>query len=451
MTDNYKLPQHDVNSEEQVCGSLLINGDSLLILNPILKADDFYSERNSYVYGACLALYERKEKINQVTVAQELNRQGKLEAIGGTAFLSHLVSNCPNSYDIDSYGGIVYRLSQLRRLRQAGEQIIKLSDESGSELTDTMSKAGKLIFDLNQSEARSGFVSLGTELTRILENRGTGEPLAQVNTGFFALDNELDGLQPDQLIILAARPAMGKTSMALNIASHNPGRTAFFSIEMSRNELTLRLISSRTGINYRTLRHYVNGKYAPNTDEEHRIMTATGELSKCPVEVCDWSKTSVTQMRMELQRLMYQNPVSLVIVDHLGLIEPEGNRENRTQEITHISRNLKAIAKEFHVPVLACCQLSRANNMQSDKRPALHHLRDSGSIEQDADVVLMIHREEYYWTPEQWRTVQQGNEGVPPAEIIIAKQRNGPTGTVRLKWNPMYTRFENLSKGKENG
>jgi len=448
---NQKLPPHDIDAEEAVIGSLLIDGQAVYKISTFLKQQDFYSERNSLIFGSCLSLYEHDEAINQITVAQELDRQGKLETCGGAAYLSHLISICPTSLDIEHYAQIVYRLSVMRNLIRAADQISSIGFEADPDLDSSFSRAEDVLFRVRHGQSPRDFVHIRQVLDQYFEAADTaghtqGKP-SFVLSGFTGLDEFLGGLQPSDLIIVAGRPSLGKSSLALNITRNatlnQNSRVAFFSLEMSRESLMLRLLSSESGINLRRVRL---GQHLSD-DEERRIMEATGTLSEASLYIDDTPQLRVVEMRSKARRLHYEHGINLIIVDYLQLMQGETKTENRVQEISLVSRSLKALARELNVPVIAVSQLSRAVEWRASHEPQLSDLRESGSIEQDADVVLFIYRDDYYYkTREEWEKDHPDREypeGI--ADIIIAKHRNGPIGRIKLRFRHSMAKFENLT------
>ena len=450
---NEKLPPHDIDAEEAVIGSLLIDGTAIFKITANLQPADFYHERNMLVFETCQSLYQRNEPINQITVAQELARSSRLETCGGAAYLSHLISICPTSLDIDTYAQIVFRLSMMRRLINAGAQIADIGYQADPDVDTSMSKAEDLLFRLHHGQSQD-FQPIRNILDKYFEP-GT-EPAAEevsalghphgVLSGFTGLDELLGGLQRSDLVILAARPSMGKTSLALNIARNaavqQKACVAMFSLEMAREPLVLRLLSSEAGVESKRIRLGVHQTEA----EEKQIMEATGILSEAPIFIDDSPRLRVVELRSKARRLHFERGIDLLIVDHLGLIQGDGHWENRVQEISYISRSLKAIARELNIPLLALSQLSRASEWRASHRPQLSDLRDSGSIEQDADVVAFIYRDEYYFTSrEEWEREHPDQTYPPPAELIVAKHRNGPIGEIKVRFRPNLARFENIA------
>jgi len=452
-----KLPPHDIDAEEAVIGSLLIDGAAIYKIAPFLQQSDFYHEPNRWLYGACSLLHQRNEAINQITVAQELDRQGKLETCGGAAYLSHLISICPTPLDVEHYARIVYRLSVMRRLISAADQIAAIGYEAGPDVDASLSRAEDVLFRLGHEQSPRDFIHIRQVLDKYFEAAaaalttevaGYPEAIPYVLSGYNKLDEFLGGLQPADLIIVAGRPSLGKTSFALSLA-RNAAReqgacVALFSLEMARDSLVLRLLSGESGVDSRRLRLGLH-----NEDEEKRIMDAIGVLSETPIYIDDSPLLRMVEMRSKARRLYHERGIDLVVVDYLQLMQGDGRTENRVQEISYISRSLKALARELSVPVLAVSQLSRAVEWRASHKPQLSDLRESGSIEQDADVVMFICRDEVYYTREEWQTQHPDRdypEGI--ANIVIAKHRNGPTGQIDLHFSPKTARFDDISSGE---
>ncbi len=455
--ENQKLPPHDINAEEAVTGSLLIDGQAIYKIAAFLRPSDFYSEQNAWLYEACLALYQRTppEAINQITVAQELDRMGKLEQCGGAAYLSHLISICPTSLDIEDYTRVVQRLSTLRNLIRAADQISNMGyradPHADPDVEATLSKAEDILFKLRHGQSPRDFVHIRKVLDGYFETASgataDGQPQGprSVNSGFTGLDEFLGGFQPSDLIIIAGRPSLGKTSLALNVARNaaiqHDACVALFSLEMGRDSVVMRLLSGESGVNLRRVRFGLHDE-----DEEKRIMDATGILSEASIYIDDTPQLRIAEMRGKARRLHMEHGIDLIIVDYLQLMQAEGRIENRVQEISFISRSLKALARDLNVPVIAVSQLSRAVEWRASHEPQLSDLRESGSIEQDADIVMFVYRDDYYYkTKEDWEKDHPDQEyplGI--ADIILAKHRNGPIGKVKLRFVHTLAKFENL-------
>ena len=450
-----KLPPHDVDAEEAVIGSLLIDGSAIFKVAPILVPLDnkspFYTERNAWIYDTCLSLYERDEAINQITVAQELDRQGKLEACGGAAYLSRLIAICPTSLDIEDYAQIVYRLSVMRRLIDAGGQIAKIGFRAEPDVDRSLNDAEDILFGLRHERSRRDLTHIRQVLDSYFEATGLEEEGAErgqlpyVLSGFAGLDELLGGFQRSELIIVGGRPSMGKTSLALSLARNaavdQGACVALFSLEMAREPLVWRILASESGVDSRRIRLGLHTE-----DQERRIMDAIGQLSEARIYIDDTPQLRVAEMRSKARRLQFEQGVDLIIVDYLQLMQGGRRFDNRVQEVSEISRDLKGLARELNVPLLAVSQLSRAPEGRASHEPLLSDLRESGSIEQDADVVIFVYRDEYYYpSKEEWEREHPGENFPPPADIIVSKNRNGPTDRVKLLFKPKMAKFENIT------
>ncbi len=453
---NDKLPPHDISAEEAVIGSLLIDGTAIYEIATFLQKGDFYHEPHQYLFEACLELYKRIESINQITVAQEVDRLGKLEQCGGVAYLSHLISVVPTPLDIQEYAQIVYRLSISRHLISAGQQISAIGYQADPDPRGSIGKAEDILLRLSQTRGTRDFMHVRQVLDLYFEphpvtEEGQTGPLPKVMSGFNAMDNITGGFQRSDLVIVAGRPGMGKTSLALNIARNasieQNACVAIFSLEMSGEELVTRLISSEASVLSSQVRLGMHSEM-----DERKILNAIGTLSETKIFIDDSPKLRISEIRSKARRLLYEQNINLIIIDHLGLIDADTRMDNRVQEISYITRNLKALARDLQVPVIAVSQLSRAAETRQDRQPQLSDLRDSGSIEQDADVVIFIYRQDYYYpTREKWEAQypdREYPEGI--ANIHIAKHRNGPTGEISIHFTPKYYRFENITAQEQS-
>lgn len=447
---NEKLPPNDPEAEKAVLGSLLIDGDSIFKVATFLGPEDFFVLENQWIYEACFNIYQRNEAINQITVAHELAQKGKLDAVGGAAYLSYLVSIVPTSLHIEHYAQIVSRLSVMRKLISAAKQIEAIGYDASEDVDVALRKAEDILFKVRQHGGHQDFVPIRQVLEQYFEETGPApvvkERVDRVFTRFAGLDYYLGGLQRADLIVLAARPGMGKTSLALNIARNaaitQGACVAIFSLEMSRQAVVQRLLASEANVNSQKVRL---GLY--NEDEEKRIMEASGILSEAPIYIDDSPQLQVVEMRSKARRLHFERGIDLVIVDYLQLVQGSSRRESRVEEVSEITRSLKALAREVNAPVLALSQLSRAVESRASHRPQLADLRESGSIEQDADVVLFIYRDDFYITEEEWKRdhdVELEPYPLGIADIIIAKHRNGPIGETKLRFISEIAKFENL-------
>jgi len=429
---------HSVEAERSVLGAILIENTAINRAQEILAEGDFYRDPHRRIFKVMAALSERATAIDPVTVKEELVRSGDLEAVGGPAYIASLLDGVPHSSNIEHYAKIVREKAVLRRLIDAGGEIVKTAYEASRDVDEILDQSERLVFEIAQDQMRTGFLpmraiadqSLKT-IERLSEHR---ELVTGLATGFPTLNEMTSGLQPSDLVVIAARPGMGKTSFALNIAQHaaREGKSiGVFSLEMSREQLFLRLLTGQARIDAHRMRTGRLGR-----DEWARLTAAFGELAGMPIFIDDTAGTGVLEMRAKSRRLKLEHGLDLLIVDYLQLMRGRGRAENRNLEISEISRSLKELAKELRLPVIAISQLSRAPEQRgNDRRPQLSDLRESGAIEQDADLVMFIYREEVYKPTEE-------NRG--RAQIIIAKQRNGPIGNLDLAFIREYTKFEEL-------
>jgi replicative DNA helicase len=442
-----QLPPHDIQAEEAVVASLIVDNEAIYKVAPVLGPRDFFRESNGWTYEACLALWERNEAINQITVAHELDRRGKLEDVGGLTFISRLITDLPTPVGVEYFAQIVKRDSTYRQMVAVAGTIAQIAYEGGSDLEGALSKAEALVYALRSGERLRDFTHIRDFLEPYLEPADGEEALpfgGNVRTGLSDLDMLLGGLNPSDLIIVAARTGMGKTSLMLNFARNcavgQHAKVAIFSLEMAGEQLAQRLLAAESRVDSARLRLGLHSEV-----EESRIMHAYGVLSQANIYVDDSAGLRIPELRAKLMRLRRDVGLDLVIVDYLQLIQ--GNRsENRVQEISYITRSLKEMARELNVPVVAGSQLSRAPDQRQPHIPQLSDLRESGSIEQDADVVVFIYREEKYMTRDDW---QSQNPEKPPgqypagkAQLIVAKHRNGPTGVIEVLFRDNISKFE---------
>lgn len=435
-----RLPPHNLEAEEAVLGSVLLDREVIGRVSTVLESRDFYRERNGQIYQAMLELYDRHEPVDYLTLIDELDRTQRLDQAGGTTYVAGLLGAVPTPIHAEHYAKIVADTAFMRRLISAGGKIATIGFQNQFDTDTALEKCEQILFDIANKKANRDFTSLGDILQDYLEQLSLlreGEGIKYgVPTGFTDLDKIMaGGMQRSDLIILAARPAMGKTSLALGIAANAALRfkaaSAVFSLEMSGAQLAARLLSTESGIETTRLR---SGNL---TDAESRKLGhALGILAEAPIYIDDTPGISVTNLRAKTRRLHAEVPLDLVIVDHLQLMTAgEGSGMNRVNEMSEISRQLKGLARELHVPVIALSQLSRAVEQRSPKIPILSDLRESGSIEQDADLVMFIYREDYY-------DKESERQGI--AEVHIAKHRNGPTGKIDLLFNQRTTKFLDL-------
>lgn len=435
-----------LDSERIILGSILLDNDLLSQAIELLEVDDFYSPLHRRIYRAMMALFESGERVEPILVAEEIKKEGALDAIGGVTTISNLAYGLPHFADISQYAKVVKDKAMMRNLIRVCGQISNEALSEEEDAVDVIDNAERMIFALSDSRARQGFVPVKSVAANVLKkvqdyaNRDT-HALTGLATGFRDLDAQTSGLQKTDLIIVAARPSMGKTAFCLTLAQNaalqEKAVVAVFSLEMSREQLVMRMLSSEARIDAQRFRTGFISR-----DEWPRLADAIASLSESKIFIDDTPGISVLEMRAKARRLLSeQKKLDLIVVDYLQLMSGSKRSESRQQEVSQISRDLKALAKELEVPIVALSQLSRAPEMRNPPKPLMSDLRESGSIEQDADVVAFIFREDYY---------NQTDENAGLAELIIAKQRNGPTGTVNLAFLKEFTRFENLYRGSNN-
>ncbi|MFY9484412.1 MAG: replicative DNA helicase [Patescibacteria group bacterium] len=437
-----KLPPQNIEMEQAVLGALLINKDSLIKIVDQLGPVDFYRPEHQEIYRACMKLFEKRQPIDLLTLSDQLEKDGKLTHVGGVAYLTELTNVVPSAAHIANHAEVVKANSTLRQLVSAGSKIIELGYQVEGDPDELLTEAEQSLFAISQDYAKQIFTPIKDILTstfeRIDELHKHKGKLRGISSGFKVLDNLLAGLQPSDLVILAARPSLGKSSLALNIAAHAAIKekvtVGIFSLEMSRDQLVDRLLISEAGIDSWKLR---TGNLTD--DDFPRIGYAMGLLSEAPIYIDDSPILNSMELRARARRLQVEHGLGLLVVDYLQLMEgrKRSGDINRVQEISEISRSLKAIARELNIPVLALSQLSRAVEQRSPKIPQLADLRDSGTIEQDSDVVMFIYREDYYEPKTERKNI---------ADILIKKHRHGPTGQVELFFRQEQMRFENLEK-----
>ena len=445
-----KLLPHDLEAEEAVVGSIIIDGQCLTHVAPLLKSGDFYRDRNQILFDAAMALFQRDIAVDQTTLAGELQRTEKLDLVGGMAYLAHLVAITPTSAHAEDYAQAISRTSTMRRLIDAGSKIVDLGYSDTDDLDKTMRVAEDALFAVRGAGQFRGFVSLKEIYDQYLQEQASAAADPEfsgmpIMSGFPDLDECLGGMQRADLIILGARPSMGKSSLAVNMAVNaaKSGQTCgVFSLEMTREQLAMRILASEAEIDSHRLRL---GLYTHL--EEARIIDSIGRLSDLPMFIDDTPYQGMVEMRGKARRLALERGLDLLVVDYLQLVQGKQRwgQTNRVQEITEISRELKGLAGDLKLALVACSQLNRMVENRPNNRPRLSDLRDSGSIEQDADVVLFIHREDVYTTEEEWTQMHPGQEYPRQiAEIIVAKHRKGPTGSVQLQFIDNLVRFESI-------
>ena len=430
---------HNVDAEKSVLGSILVNNENYYRVIESLRAEDFYLDAHRVIFRQMIELIEQSKVIDLITIQDELDRATRLESAGGITYLAGLLDGIPHLVNIEHYIQIIRERATLRQLITSANKIMAECFDQADPADEILDRAEQALFSLSEKRIRTGFVSvkeMELPATQLLEKLYTErEMITGVASGFRDLDRMTSGLQPSDLVILAARPSMGKTALVLNIAQyvslHKDMPVGMFSLEMSKEQLLMRMLCAEARVDA----HKVRTGYL-SKDDFRKLIDTLGTTTSAPLYIDDSSTLTVMEMRAKCRRLKAEHGLSMIIVDYLQLMSGYGRVENRNQEISGISRGLKALAKELNVPIIALSQLSRApEQRQGDHKPQLSDLRESGSIEQDADLVMFIYREEVYKPSEE-------NAGL--AELIIAKQRNGPTGIVKLAFLREFTRFENL-------
>mgnify|MGYP000017679097 FL=1 len=439
-----KIPPHDTEAEQAVLGSMLTDQDAVIDAIEVLKPEDFYREDNKYIYEAILNLYNKAEPIDIITVKSELISMGKFEVVGGFEYLGILPDKVPLVANAERYIKIVEEKALLRQLIKASNELIDLGYAQNEDIEMVMDQAEKKIFDIMQGKNQKGFspikdilIETFSEIEKLYNQK---EPITGVPTGFADLDYKTAGLHNSDLILVAARPAMGKSAFALNIAANAAINAkvpvAIFNLEMSKSQLVNRMLCSEAMVDSNKIR---TGKI--EEDDWAKLATALGPLSEAPIYIDDTAGISVAEIRAKCRKLKLEKNIGLVVIDYLQLIQGSGKRNaSREQEISEISRSLKILAKELDIPVIALSQLSRAAEQRADHRPMLSDLRESGAIEQDADIVMFLYRDDYYNPDTEKKNI---------AEIILAKHRAGSTGTVELLWMGSYTKFANIERYRE--
>ena len=431
-----RTPPQDLAAEQSVLGGMLLSKDAIADVIEILRSNDFYRPAHEIIYESIIELYGHGEPVDPVTVSAELTRRGEIAKVGGAPYLHTLLSSVPTAANANYYARIVREQSILRKLIEAGTKVVQLGYAGEGEVDDTVDKAQAEIFAVTERRASEDYVKLNTLLPEALDqieaiSRGT--VVEGVMTGFKELDILTNGLHPSNMIVLAARPAMGKSTLGLDIARnasiHNKATSVIFSLEMSRSEITMRMLSAEARVPLNSIR---SGQLS---DEDWaRLARRMGEISEAPLFIDDSPNLSMMEIRAKARRLKQRHDLKLIIIDYLQLMTSGKRVENRQQEVSEFSRQLKLLAKELEIPVIAISQLNRSPEQRSDKRPMLSDLRESGSIEQDADVVILLHRDDVYDS--------QNRPG--EADLMVAKHRNGPTKTITVSAQLHYSRFVNM-------
>lgn len=435
-----KVPPQNLDAEQSVLGSMLIDKEAVLRATEVLRPQDFYRDAHKHIFEAMIDLSERGEAIDLITVSEELRQKGFLDQAGGAAYVAGLANMVPTAANVEYYAHIVEEKALLRMLISVSTRIAAMGYDGNEEINALLDRAEQMIFELSQRKTQTGFTPIRTILMDTFEriedlynNKGQ---ITGVTSGFADLDRLTSGFQPSDLIIVAARPSMGKTALCTNFCQNAAIRknlpAAIFSLEMSKDQLVQRILCGEAMVDQQKVR-------AGQLDEAdwNKLSQAAGPLSTAPIFIDDTPGISVMEMRAKARRLKAEKGLSLIVIDYLQLMTSTRRTENRQQEISEISRSLKGLARELSVPVIALSQLSRAVEQRSDKKPMMSDLRESGSLEQDADLVMFIYRDEYYNPDSEKRGI---------AEILIAKQRNGPVGSVELGFLKEFTKFVNLER-----
>ena len=428
MEDNTRIPPHSVEAEQSVLGSILLDKDAMISVSETLIPEDFYKEAHKVIYECMLKLYNSQSEIDLITLAEELRDQGYLDDIGGIPYITSLSTIVPTTSNIKYYVNIVKEKSIVRQLISAANDIINLSYDSSAKVEDVLENAEKKIFDISQERTTNDFKQINQVLRDtydMIEKLYTEKnEVTGLTTGFRDLNKKINGFQKSDLLLVAARPAMGKTAFALNLVQNaalkGDASVAVFSLEMSKEQLVQRMLSSQSNVELKKIK---TGKL--NANDWPRIIEAMAVLSEAKIHIDDTPGIKISELRSKCRKLKIEKGLDLVLIDYLQLMEGEGNNESRQQEIAKISRSLKILAKELNCPIVALSQLSRAPEQRADHRPMLSDLRESGSIEQDADIVMFLYRDEYYNPDTESKNI---------GEVIVSKNRHGETGTIELVW-----------------
>ena len=435
MEDMTRIPPHSVESEQSILGSILLDKDAIITVTETIKPDDFYKEAHKIIYECMITLSNKGEPIDLITLTEELRKQGHLNDIGGISYITSLSTIVPTTSNVKYYADIVKEKSVLRKLIKASNEIINLGYSGATKIEDVLEQAEKSIFDISQEKTSDDFKSINLVLMDaydMIEKLYTNKSdVTGITTGFKDLNKKINGLQRTDLILIAARPAMGKTAFSLNLVQNaalkGDASVAVFSLEMSKEQLVQRMLSSQSSVELKKIK---TGTL--NDNDWPRIIDAMAVLSDAKIHIDDTPGIKISELRSKCRKLKIEKGLDLVLIDYLQLMEGEGNNESRQQEISKISRSLKILAKELNCPVVALSQLSRAPEQRADHRPMLSDLRESGAIEQDADIVMFLYRDEYYHADSESKNI---------GEVIIAKNRHGETGSVELVWLGEVQRF----------
>ena len=439
-----KVPPHDIEAEQAILGCMLTDKDSVIDAIEVLKEDAFYREDNRAIYSAILSLYSKSEPIDLITVKAELVEAGNFERVGGLEYLASLPERVPTTSNVDKYIKIVEEKAMLRSLIMSANDLVALGYDETEDVDILMDMAEKKVFELAQKKNTKGYTPLKDVLVESFEKLeelyNQKGRISGLSTGFMDLDLKTSGLHNSDLIIVAARPAMGKSAFAINIATNiavQSGKgVAIFNLEMSKEQVGNRILCSEAMVDSNKIR---TGQI--EDDDWVKLASTLSRLSEAPIYIDDTAGISIMEIRAKCRKLKIEKDIGLVVIDYLQLIQGSGKRNaSREQEISEISRSLKILAKELDIPVIALSQLSRGVEKRDDKRPMLSDLRESGAIEQDADIVMFLYRDDYY---------NEDSEKKDVAEVIIAKHRAGSTGTIELRWFGNYTKFVNIEKYRD--
>lgn len=440
MEDIGRIPPHSVESEQSILGSILLDKEAIITVTETIQPEDFYKEAHKIIYECMMKLNNKNEPIDLITLTEELKKQGHLNDIGGISYITSLSTIVPTTSNVKYYADIVKEKSVLRKLIKVSNDILNLGYDSSIKVEEILEKAEKQIFDISQEKSSEDFQSINSVLMDtydMIEKLYTNkEDITGITTGFDDLNKKTNGLQRTDLILIAARPAMGKTAFSLNLVQNSAlkgdASVAVFSLEMSKEQLVQRMLSAQSHVELKKIK---NGSLDEN--DWPRIIDAMSVLSNANIYIDDTPGIKISELRSKCRKLKIEKGLDLILIDYLQLMEGDGGNESRQQEISKISRSLKVIAKELNCPVVALSQLSRAPEQRSDHRPMLSDLRESGAIEQDADIVMFLYRDEYYHPDSDRKNI---------GEIIIAKNRHGETGSVELVWLGEIQKFANKAR-----
>ena len=440
MEDMTRIPPHSVESEQSILGSILLDKEAIITVSETINPDDFYKEAHKIIYESMIKLSNKSEPIDLITLTEELKKQGHLDDVGGISYITSLSTIVPTTSNVKYYADIVKEKSVLRKLIKVSNDIINLGYDGSTKIEDVLEVAEKKIFDISQEKTSDDFKSINSVLMDtydMIEQLYTNKSeITGITTGFRDLNKKINGMQRTDLLLIAARPAMGKTAFSLNLVQNaalkGDASVAVFSLEMSKEQLVQRMLSAQSIVELSKLK---TGML--NENDWPRIIDARAVLSNAKIHIDDTPGIKISELRSKCRKLKMEQGLDLILIDYLQLMEGEGNNESRQQEIAKISRSLKIIAKELNCPVVALSQLSRAPEQRADHRPMLSDLRESGSIEQDADIVMFLYRDEYYHPDSDRKNI---------GEVIIAKNRHGETGSVELVWLGEIQKFADKSR-----